>query len=702
MRTTLNISILFLTFFMGLYVVTNLKLDSSPQVFLDESSPSMRNMQKISEEFGDRSTLIIILKLDSFPGNKEIGEIAKIVEELEKLDMFSGIESIMDAFKVKSTGPFPTQIELTNYIQLMDGIYELDSSIIEDPLYLGSLISKDGRNIAIIARIKAAFIDDVVMIESIKEIMNTNTQAEYFLAGDLMANYEFFRSIRRLAFLYPPLILLAILIVYLLKFRNVLVSILALLPSIMASIWMYFFMLVFVETINTLTVLVPSFIIIVGTAYSMHFLSRYSDNIRDNPEKKENLKKTISEERTPIYFSALTTVAGFLSYSFLNMKAFKEMGFFVSLGIITTAFFTLNVLSVFLSRLNFKSSKKKKLFSLHGEKAIFIYIIVALLLISPYFISRVSLKVDQYSFFRQSSNIIRSANYTREHFNWNTSYYLMIESNRIPFNIDSEISGEFLELSDSLKRIPELSGVKSIFDISEKFNLPPTLLLTLLRIPGSSYPSLSLFLSDKSMRFILFSTKSDSISTQNIEDNIVNIMDTLPNLNEKYRFSLSGIPLIWRDINKSIVESQIKGLIISFSFILLLLLVIFKRFKISIIAIIPILITAILNFSFMGITGIPLQLTTAIVSGMLMGLVIDYSIHYIIWFRRTGSVEGAYEKTFSAIVINGLSLIAGFGVLLTAPLLMYIHVSLLMIWGIFIGVIATIVLLPKILKHKKN
>lgn len=703
MRIFWTILILFLTVLMGLYVVMNLKLDSSPQVFLDETNASMKALTKIAEKFGDRSTLIIILKFNSFPGDKEIREVSVLVDELEKLNMFSAVESVMDAFKVESTSLFPPSVKITEYIQLKNGLYELDSSIIEDPLYLESLISKDGRNIAIIARVSSTFTDDVLMIRSIEEIIRKNTGAEYFFAGDLMANFEFFRSIRRLAFLYPPLILLAILAVYLLKFKNLMVSALALIPSIMASIWMYFFMLIFVDSINTLTVLVPSFIIIVGTAYSMHFLSRFVSNITAGVPMTEILKKTLLEERAPIYFSALTTVAGFMSYAFLNMRAFREMGLFVSFGILTTAFFTLNILPTFLLRLKSKPSKKREPpFPATFISKISICVIIALLLTSPYFISRVSLEVDQYSFFRKSSDVIRSANYTKDNFGWTTSYYLMIESKSSPFRISNENAVEFQELESLIEKIPEISSVKSILNISEKFNLPAPLFITFLQASNFSNPSVSLFLSKDSMRFMLLSLYSDSINSQKIENTINEIIDSLPGLKEQYSFSLAGVPLIWRDVNKSIVENQLKSLVISFALIFLLLLLIFKRFKISMIAVIPILITATMNFYFMGITGIPLQISTAIVSGMLMGLVIDYSIHFIVWFRRTGSIAESYRKTASSIIINGLSLIAGFCILLTAPLVMYVHVSLLMIWGIFIGVLATLILLPVILKHSTD
>jgi len=76
--------------------------------------------------------------------------------------------------------------------------------------------------------------------------------------------------------------------------------------------------------------------------------------------------------------------------------------------------------------------------------------------------------------------------------------------------------------------------------------------------------------------------------------------------------------------------------------------------------------------------------------------VIDYAIHFTIWLRRFDDPERAYHQTAAAIFTNGLSLIAGFSVLLLTPLLLYVDVAKLMVSGLTVGMIFTLVLLPEI------
>jgi len=86
---------------------------------------------------------------------------------------------------------------------------------------------------------------------------------------------------------------------------------------------------------------------------------------------------------------------------------------------------------------------------------------------------------------------------------------------------------------------------------------------------------------------------------------------------------------------------------------------------------------------------------------MLMGLVIDYAIHFMYWYKKKGNIMAAYDMTASPIIFNGISLIICFVVLLTAPLMLYVRLALLMILGIAMGVLTTLVFLPQILVKKK-
>ena len=92
----------------------------------------------------------------------------------------------------------------------------------------------------------------------------------------------------------------------------------------------------------------------------------------------------------------------------------------------------------------------------------------------------------------------------------------------------------------------------------------------------------------------------------------------------------------------------------------------------GIIGAIPIAITAIISFGVMGLMGIALSTTTALVSSIAIGIGIDYAVHFIerykIYALQTKDLDLTIGKTMHhsgrAISFNALVVIAGFLVLL--------------------------------------
>jgi hypothetical protein len=121
-----------------------------------------------------------------------------------------------------------------------------------------------------------------------------------------------------------------------------------------------------------------------------------------------------------------------------------------------------------------------------------------------------------------------------------------------------------------------------------------------------------------------------------------------------------------------LLEGQIFSLLISFGIVALLLTLMFRSLWIGLVGTIPIAITAMVNFGTMGLMGIPLSSSTAIISGIAIGIGVDYAIHLIERYRSMRSEglerrEAAFETlghTGRAIIYNAAAVMGGFAVLL--------------------------------------
>jgi len=134
----------------------------------------------------------------------------------------------------------------------------------------------------------------------------------------------------------------------------------------------------------------------------------------------------------------------------------------------------------------------------------------------------------------------------------------------------------------------------------------------------------------------------------------------------------TGMPLIFTRLDDSLINSQIKSLLIALLLVTILLSFQLKSIIGGLIAITPIIITVLFNFSLMSLLYIPLDIATIMIASISIGIGIDYTIHFTSRFKaefaKDKSQLEALEKTMTttgrAILINSLSVTAGFLILL--------------------------------------
>ena len=136
----------------------------------------------------------------------------------------------------------------------------------------------------------------------------------------------------------------------------------------------------------------------------------------------------------------------------------------------------------------------------------------------------------------------------------------------------------------------------------------------------------------------------------------------------KIVFNITGIPVIANKVNDMIFDNQIKSMILAYILVFILFVLQMKSVTLGLFSLIPITLTIIANFGFMGITGIALNAATVTIASITIGAGIDYTIHYITRFKKEYRVTGdkfeSAVKTSAtagrAIIINSLAVVLGF------------------------------------------
>jgi len=152
-----------------------------------------------------------------------------------------------------------------------------------------------------------------------------------------------------------------------------------------------------------------------------------------------------------------------------------------------------------------------------------------------------------------------------------------------------------------------------------------------------------------------------------------------------------------------IFNSQIISIFISVFIVFLIIAISNKSLIAGVIGAVPLTLAILCNFAVMGFLGIKLNLGTALISSLAVGIGIDYTIHFIEFFRREyKSGEPAFlHRTFigcgKAIMINALSVGAGFGVLAFSQFKIIAELGALIALSMLITALVSLTVIPALL-----
>jgi predicted RND superfamily exporter protein len=152
-----------------------------------------------------------------------------------------------------------------------------------------------------------------------------------------------------------------------------------------------------------------------------------------------------------------------------------------------------------------------------------------------------------------------------------------------------------------------------------------------------------------------------------------------------------------------IFNSQVISIFISVLVVFLIVAFSNKSLIAGAIGAVPLTLAILCNFAVMGFLGIKLSLGTALISSLAVGIGIDYTIHFIEFFKHEYQSGNAdfLRRTFigcgKAIMINALSVGAGFGVLAFSRFRIIAQLGALIALSMLITALVSLTVIPALL-----
>lgn len=496
-----------------------------------------------------------------------------------------------------------------------------------------------------------------------------------------------------------PFVILVIGTVLYLLFRDKRTMLFPILVAVVSIVWTLGSMAFLGYEQNIVSTLIPVFLISIGVSDSIHFYSEY--NRLADGDRLDKVQRVLGKMLKPMLFTSLTTMTGFLALSYTPIGFIESFGIFVALGIVYAFIITVSMIPALQLLINVKPAGPEAphrsllirfgdimemallhAISKHKKVVIFVIILVAAFALSG--IARLKIDNQMIGYFSKDSRVYTDTKFIDRHFGG---------ASTVEFTLSCEKAQCFKQKPFVKGLDRAIAKIKGIEDVGAVYALPDFIKLMNKGLHGDdparyslpdkaeAYPQY-LFLYENGngreirnvvnedytkSRMVIFS-KSDRTSDM---DRIVTkatgyISKTLPNV----KIKPSGFGEVLIATRDAVIYSQINSLLISFVLIFLFLIVLFRSIVYALLGIVPLVMTVMINFGLMGWLGFYLDVGSAIVAAIAIGIGVDNAIYYISYYRKTGAGENAniaaFRHAFGALYANSLVLGSGFLVLLLA------------------------------------
>ena len=494
-----------------------------------------------------------------------------------------------------------------------------------------------------------------------------------------------------------------------------------------------------------------SLLLIISVSLIVHLIVSYLEFYEKFPKasQKNLVYAVMLNKASPSFFAVLTTIIGFLSLVFSKILPIIHLGIIMSIGVSVALIFTFMLFGAILVILP-KPQKVKDLPKWHHifllkcanlatNKPKLIYTISFLCIVfSIYGIMNLKVENSFVNYFKDDSEIKQGLltidqdlggtipleiiinfqdksskdsslsdfeNEFEEEFNvleqqdsyWFDSQKLRIAEKIHTYLANKEYIGSILSLHSLSMLVGSLGLGADDFTIAFLYKNSPQNLKNQLFTPYAN-------IAKNQMRFVFRTFDSNPNLKRNLFiHEIQNDLTTLLQ-NESVTFKINGMMVLYNNLLQSLIASQVDTLSLVIGAIFLVFVLIFRSFKLSVIALLTNLIPLGAIFGFLGISGIPLDLMGITIAAICLGIGVDDVIHYIHRYKeelKSHSVKQAIIRSHSSIgnamYYTTLIIVVGFCAMMTSNFIPTIYFGLLTTLVMLLMLAGSLILLPTLL-----
>jgi predicted RND superfamily exporter protein len=680
-------------------------LDTDFLSFFSQGNPKADEYHHLNAKYQSGETISVLVKSDDSLLDKEsLREVFRLQQEIAAIAGVVRVQSFVPAEVVVGSTVTPVdEAYLSDH-------YDALRDFIENRYFMtGQFLTEDRRNGILVASLALdAPAGDI--IDSLKELA-LESPLELSLAGNEVIKDTIWGYLLMILFILPPCAIVLVFLIFFLAIRNLRFTILAMVPAFFAALWTFGTLFWSGQNLNLLTVLSPLFILVLGSAYGLHYVSSFLDNVGRYADRRDLTIAALDEVGTPIFLSTITTMAGFVSLVWTEIVPMRNMGIFVTLGIGYAGFIALFFLPAVLSRLPLPTRVSRSqdsrlnvlVLKASRQRVLVPLVFAAVLAVSIVFIPRLQVESNQLTYFKESSEIRQTFARVEKNFGGAIPLTGEIASPQGQAALfDAVFARDVLATERELEKLPGVRSVFSVFDLVVGINRMATGVDAYPDNPAFARMMLARITSEEKATWASSDGFKMMIKTEELDSTDIDKLEEFVAGHEAVRI-ITGMPVLFNELNGLVVRSQMQSLLLALGLIFIMLWLTLRRITAALTGLLPVVITICAIMGMLSMTGFNLNVMTANLSAIAIGVGVDYSIHIIsgiYYHRRHGlnryeSVTAAITTVSRPVLANAFGLAIGLSSLFFSPLRIHTQAASVMWVAMAVSSLAALTLLPQ-------
>ncbi len=595
----------------------------------------------------------------------------------------------------------------------------------------GTLLGLDGATTAVVLRLLPVAEAPVPRGRTIADLRTLAAAHDppAYVVGEPVQVYDMFQYVEQDGRMLFGVSLVVLALVIGLLFRRIRWVLSALLVVLAAIIWTRALLVVRGMQLSLVSSILNSLVTVIGIATVMHIAVHFRV-LRRRRSRPDALRQTCADLGPAVFWTCLTTGAGFAALLVSGLSPVRSFAVMMTLASLLVLVFVAAIMpgAILIGRMGADPRRVMleapiarslgRIVDMLERRPVSVAVAGATMaaLAAAGFL-RLRVETDFSRNFRSSSPIVQSLRYVESKLggagNW-----------EVNFSAPDELTEAYLArvtgLADRLREElgqppgaqPQPGRLTKVVALSDGLELMPQQVLfqkfTLedrLAILAQLQPEAVAMVYNADagrMRILLRSLEQQPAETK---DRLIADVERLAR--EQFPDAkVTGLFVLLTFLIESLLSDQVQAFLLAAAGIGAMMAIAFRSVRVGLALLIPNVVPIAMVIGAMGWTGLPVNIATAMIASVSMGLTIDCSIHYLFGYRRAraagltrlDALRVTHENVGLALVFANLALILGFSVLALSHFVPLIHFGILVSVAMLGGFIGNLVLLPLLLR----